>query len=284
MPSHDYEQYSETARTYDTTRRPVGLEVILRALAMSAHPLQAQTILDGGCGTGNYLAALHPQLGRLHGLDCHQAMLTHAHRKLAGTTTIYLVQGDLECLPYRDAVFDGMLCNQVLHHLRHETGTRRWRSLRHCFREAARVLRPGGVLVVNTSSPRQLRDGFWWADLIPEAVHQVAQRFPPLADVDALLQEAGFARAVCVPLLADVLQGPQYLNSYGPFSKTYRDGDSTWALVTSVQFQRALARLHALHTTGGIASYLAQREHLRHQVGQTTCLIARKATAPPACL
>ena len=282
VTSHDYEQYSETARAYDTTRRPVGQEVILRALATSSQPLQAQTILDGGCGTGHYLTALRPQLGVLHGMDCHWAMLTQARRKLSGTTAVHLVQGDLECLPYRDAMFDGMMCNQVLHHLRQETGTRRWLSLRHLFHEASRVMRAGGVLVVNTSSPQQLRDGFWWADLIPEAVHRVAQYFPTLADLDTLLQTAGFAHTACVPLLEDVLQGRQYLNPYGPFSKTYRDGDSTWSLTTTAQLQRALARLHAMHDTGSIWSYLQQREHLRHQVGQTTCIIARKATAPPA--
>jgi ubiquinone/menaquinone biosynthesis C-methylase UbiE len=277
----EYENYSATSHVYDVTRQPVGVTTILRALATSPHALLTQTILDGGCGTGNYLAAMYSQIGTLHGLDLNHGMLTQARQKLAGVASVHLLHGSLECLPYRTASFDGMMCNQVVHHLSFVAGTMPFVGLRRLLGEAARVLRAEGLLVFNTSSHRQVQDGFWWADLIPEAVSRVRQRLPTLADFYKLLHEAGFVDTTCEVLHAEVLQGPQYLDPMGPFSSTYRQGDSTWSLATSAELQRALARLQALHETGEIMSYLQQREYLRQQVGQTTCVLARKTTARP---
>ena len=46
--SIEYESYNETSKTYDDTRSPVGVEVILGCFALSPRPLYEQTILDGG--------------------------------------------------------------------------------------------------------------------------------------------------------------------------------------------------------------------------------------------
>ena len=40
---------------------------------------------------------------------------------------------------------------------------------RAAIREFARVLKPGGVLVINTSATNQCREGFWFYHLVPEA-------------------------------------------------------------------------------------------------------------------
>jgi hypothetical protein len=142
--------------------------------------------------------------------------------------------------------------------------------------EAYRVLRPEGILVCNTSSHRQLRDGFWWADLIPEAVTRIARRFPTLDYLHSLLEAVGFRFGGIIVPLHEVLQGNKYLDPQGPLDKAYRDGDSTWSLTTEEELQNALARLQVMHDDGSIASYLQQREQLRYEIGQTTCVFARK--------
>jgi len=91
-----------------------------------------------------------------------------------------------------------------------------------------------------------------------------------------MLEEVGFCCEEPIVLVDEVLQGKGYLDPHGPFSKAYRDGDSTWSLTTAEELQQALARLQAMHNDGSIASYLRQREQLRHRVGQTTCVVARR--------
>src|SRR2546425_8772668 len=73
--STEYENYHETAKAYDDTRSPVGVEIILGCFASSPKALHEQTILDGGCGTGNYITAMQKQIRTMHGLDLNQGML-----------------------------------------------------------------------------------------------------------------------------------------------------------------------------------------------------------------
>ena len=60
-----YENYSKTSASYDTTRPPQGLDVIRAVLSTNTVPLEAQTLLDAGCGTGQYTAALINDVAQL---------------------------------------------------------------------------------------------------------------------------------------------------------------------------------------------------------------------------
>jgi len=77
-----YENYSETAGTYDVYRRTIGVDLMLDALAASARArgLAASDLrlLDAGCGSGNYLAALRPHVRSACGLEFNEAMLRTA--------------------------------------------------------------------------------------------------------------------------------------------------------------------------------------------------------------
>ncbi len=287
LPNHnvrtataEYENYDETSHTYDTTRSPVGLEVILGCFAASLRPLAAQTVLDGGCGTGNYLVALEEKVQAIHGLDLNPNMLEQARKKVCRETAAHLRQGSLESLPYADAMFDGMVCNQVAHHLEAGEGTEQFPHLRRVVEEAYRVLRPGGVFILNTSTRQQVREGFWWAGLIPEAVDKIARRLPPLDLLQSMLDEVGFGPAGIIVPIHEVLQGNKYLDPSGPFRKAYRDGDSTWSLATPAELEHGLARLRAMHEDGSMTAYLEQCENRRHQIGQTTSVFARKEGQP----
>ena len=94
---------------------------------------------DLGCGTGQLVAAVAPYVRRVVGVDREQAMLDAARARLGHATNVSLLRGTLDDLPIDDAALDAALCNLVLHHVAH---------LPPVFTEAARVLRPGGRLVV----------------------------------------------------------------------------------------------------------------------------------------
>ncbi len=82
-----FENYTSTSQNYDLTRQPVGLELIFGALACGSRPLGEQTILDAGCGTGNYLAALAGKVARVEGVELNSGMLETARTKTAQTNS-----------------------------------------------------------------------------------------------------------------------------------------------------------------------------------------------------
>ena len=158
-----YEDYTTKSRYYDKTREPVGTEIAIGCFAHAPVPLDRTVILDAGCGTGNYSQAMLGYVGRIEAVDLNPGMLEVASRKLAQARDeerISFHSGAIDDLPFEDATFDGVMINQVLHHLPDEP-SKGFPAHRRVFREFARVLKPGGVLIVNTCSQEQLRHGYW---------------------------------------------------------------------------------------------------------------------------
>ena len=272
-----FENYQETSKSYDTTRIPIGTEILLGCFASTPHLLSQQIILDGGCGTGNYVDALKGKVASIYGLEFNEGMLMQGKKKFQEDPNIHLTQGNLLDLPYENNYFDGMMCNQVIHHLvPEENNSDKFVLLDRMMKEAYRVLRPQGVLVLNTCSHKQLVDGFWWADLIPEAMNRVAKRFPPLKTIILMLEEVGFHMGGKIIPVDAVLQGNNYLDEEGPLKKAYRDGDSTWSLATKEELEEALARVRKMNAEGSMNQYLERRENLRRYLGQTTFIYAYK--------
>lgn len=102
-------------------------------------------ILDAGCGTGGNLGHLEGA-GRRVGLD-------FAPEALAGCRTrglAELVRGDATALPFADGSFDAALSMSVIYH--------EWvRDPARALAELHRVLRPGGVLVLDVPAYPSLR-------------------------------------------------------------------------------------------------------------------------------
>lgn len=97
-------------------------------------------VLDLGCGTGVLTKALAALGHDVTGVDISQAMLDKIDTSVGRIT---LRQGDVYALPFADASFDGVTTRWVLPHFRD------WPVL---VREAARVLRPGGTMVIEHTS------------------------------------------------------------------------------------------------------------------------------------
>ncbi len=76
---------------------------------------------------------------RVIGVDHSREMLGVARRRLAGRDNVELREGDLEALPIDDAELDAALVALVLHHLADPAAV---------LAEAARVIRPGGRLLI----------------------------------------------------------------------------------------------------------------------------------------
>jgi ubiquinone/menaquinone biosynthesis C-methylase UbiE len=143
-------------------------------------------LLDIGTGTGRVLELLAPHYRQALGLDASKAMLALARSRLAqpGLANCAVRLGDMYRLPLADASFDTAVLQMVLHYAEDPAGS---------VTEAARVLRPGGQLVVIDLAVHE-RD-----DLIAKRAH----RWPGFSDaaIHQLLSGAGLdpGEAVTIP-------------------------------------------------------------------------------------
>jgi SAM-dependent methyltransferase len=142
-------------------------------------------ILDVGCGTGHHLTWLRDRGFDVAGVDGSAEMLAHARSANPG---VELHQADVEHLPFPDGSFDAVLCVEVLRYLS-DPGP--------CLREAARVLRPGGVLLV-TAAPLLSLNGYWLVNRLAAMLPfvrlvQLRQFFTTSARLQRQVRDAGFA-------------------------------------------------------------------------------------------
>ena len=275
MSGSHFEQYDEKAYSYKVNRVPTGLAGIRSGLARCALPMKELRLLDAGCGTGNYLQALSDDVRELVGVDASKGMLASAESKNLPNVTV--CQSTLQDLPLASASFDGAIINFVLHHLDDDAGCDSgFPAVKKALAEIARVLKPGGLLVIQTSSHEQLLDGYWWAEVIPQGMKAYIRRYPTLNFLDEYLRELGFGDVERTPELNEVLQGDDYFDPEGPLRKEYRDADSNWTVVPDGELEEALATLESYRSENTLGDYVQRRDKLRQAIGQMTLLTTFK--------
>jgi len=142
--------FKEHAAEWDRIRRLHAADAAVEAeisAVLADRPFR--TLLDLGTGTGRMLELLGPDIERGLGIDLSLDMLALARARLdrAGLKHCSVRQGDIYDLPLPRDSFDLVIVHQVLHFL--DDGAR-------AIREAARVLRPQGRLLVIDFAPHDL--------------------------------------------------------------------------------------------------------------------------------
>jgi ubiquinone/menaquinone biosynthesis C-methylase UbiE len=156
----------------------------LEALTELARRRPGARILDLGCGGGHVSFGAAPHAGEVVAYDLSTDMLAvvAAAAKERGLRNVNTRQGTAEDLPFEDASFDVVLSRYSAHH---------WRDFAGGLREAARVLKPGGVAgFVDAVAPgTALRDTFFQAiEMLRDPSHV---RDYARAEWEAGLAEAG---------------------------------------------------------------------------------------------
>ena len=155
MPEYDVERgYDGWAASYDQPGNElIQLEQpLVRGLL---DELPDGRVLDAACGTGRHAAYMVGRGREVVGVDSSPAMLERARAKLP---EVELLEGELTRLPLDDASVTGAVCALALSHVP---------ELGPAVAELARVLTPGGRLVI--SNPHPLATGlFGWRAAFPD--------------------------------------------------------------------------------------------------------------------
>lgn len=161
--------------------RGQGKKLRRRAIAL-AHAQPGERVLDVGCGTGTLALEVARRVGgagRVTGIDPSAEQIARARAKAAQRhMSIEFQLGVIERLPFPDQTFDVVFSTLMMHHLPHSLK-------RQGLAEIARVLKPGGRLVIADFTRKQERAG-------------LAARFhageSAIHDLAALVTEASFER------------------------------------------------------------------------------------------
>jgi ubiquinone/menaquinone biosynthesis C-methylase UbiE len=142
-PYRDVAAFDDRARSYDEGwRGRLHHAISNRTAALAAATVAApQRVLDVGCGTGyliRVLAGHYPRAQELAGIDAASNMIQAAN-SLTDDERLTFVTGVAEQLPYADASMDLVVSSTSFDH---------WSDQGAGLAECARVLRPGGHLVL----------------------------------------------------------------------------------------------------------------------------------------
>ena len=205
------EMFDRIAPRYELVNRvmTLGLDAGWRRRAVRELQLEpGAQVIDVGCGTGDLCRVLGRARLRAVGIDMAAGMLAKAH------TVAPLVRADALHLPIGDATLDGAVSGFALRNVV---------DIAACFREAARVIRPGGRAVfLEVSEPpnpvvRRLH-ALYFRRVVPMVGGLLSDRrayeylpastayLPVPAELLRLLTDAGFVRCRRVQLGAGAAQ------------------------------------------------------------------------------
>jgi len=143
MSSKPY--FDQVAEQWDTLRQGFFSEAIRDQALHAAGVRPGQLAADVGAGSGFITEGLVALGAHVIAVDESEAMLAALQRRLPDAEGVEVRVGEAEALPIEDASVDCAFANMVLHHVEHPAAA---------LAEMARILKPGGVLVVTDLDER----------------------------------------------------------------------------------------------------------------------------------
>lgn len=175
--------YDQIATKYSQHRR-IHPEVLKNLIETSGIDCEA-TVLEVGCGTGNYSLAISKLTGcTCWGIDPSTAMLALARSR---STAVNFQPGQAETLDFPAGYFDLVFSVDVIHHVRDRA---------RYFQEAYQVLKLGGQICTVTDSEWIIRHRQPLSVYFPETVDLELKRYPAIARLRELMAAAGFNHIV----------------------------------------------------------------------------------------
>ena len=251
--------YDKISEIYDVSRG-ANIETVhklVRLLGVDSSSL----LLDLGCGTGNYTAALQKVAKMLIGIDISKGMIEQAQAKFP---QLHLICGGVTSLPFDSETFDGAFAIELIHHL----------NKKEIFlKEAHRVLRKGGCLAIHSCSHRQLR-AFWFYQYFPQGLEVDLARIPDSDEITLMLERAGFSNVGIEVCYQDEVVTHETPQSY--LDKNYRDSISTFAFLSEKDIKAGCRKLQEDITSGFVKRLVEQSKSKVATVGGTTIVYGKR--------
>ncbi len=171
------------AKRYDSARRMPAATMRLWLDAITKHvpAREVSTILDVGCGTARFCAAVADKFdARVIGVDPSRAMLAKA-RSNVSDVRVEFREGRAEHLPVGDSSACLIYMSMVYHHIA---------NLRRAGREFKRVLRPGGFACIRNST-KDLLSEVPYLKYFPTTMDINQHRLPWQKDVVNTMRSSG---------------------------------------------------------------------------------------------
>lgn len=305
-----YTNYEKVSQTYDELRHAGHVDTMTNVICgiLRKKPEDVQ-MLEAGCGTGNFsLGFLQNGIGHLTMIDASVGMLERAKQKVKGYVNEVreLKQHRLPTLPFEDETFDCVTLVQVLHHLDtfhlkestnhtnesdmngkddpeancpHAPSSNyraKYPNLVRCIQEAYRVLKPNGVLMIDTSFEHNI--DAHWISLAPKAANIFKQAFMPGNDLVELLQTENYKEVFFTSLPSNsCTRTGLYDNPELIFDENWRKSLSEWSFIERTgELAGVLDLVKKKKDMGQLEQFAWDMNKKFRLVGETTTVFAQK--------
>ncbi|MCX4364293.1 MAG: class I SAM-dependent methyltransferase [Bacilli bacterium] len=164
--NHYSKYYEKIGENYNKLRLDAHNDMENVVNIIKAYVDKKATILDIGCGTGKYGELLEKENYKVIGIDKSEIQIIQAK------SLIEAYVGDATFLPFPDASFDACTMIIMLQQLNDEERLK-------AFKEAYRVLKPHGILIIKTCSHEDLQVRFT-AQFFPKTLEIDKKRYPDI--------------------------------------------------------------------------------------------------------
>ncbi len=224
--------YGNQAAAYEETRAVEPL--VYSTLCSLLSPEKSDTVLDFGCGTGNYLKKLILDFEiKAYGIEPSSAMRKIATEKLGETS---ILRGDHLSIPFPELYFNKIYCTDVIHHVR---------QLDAFFLNLIWVAKTGARLCICTESPPQLAEKYW-IKYFPDALAVDLERFHSVNSIILAGENSGWTYSKSV--LTEEEQIAPISSSF--LKRVEKKTLSVFHLIADESFKLGLARMKADYHAG----------------------------------
>jgi ubiquinone/menaquinone biosynthesis C-methylase UbiE len=271
-----YCNYNDTFISYDQNRQPNGLDEILHIFKQNRIPVEEQVVLEGGFGTGAYIDHIRHHIKEIYGVEGSEQGYEETQQKIGDAKNVHLEIGNILGLSFSDDFFDAYMVNQVLHHLDTESS---YPNLTLFLKESGRVIKPGGVLTINTNSQEQLNphSGVYWNyKYIEKAALAMRARYISISRLLSRLWELGFTDIKTTIPSGNLFQEQYYHDPKVAMDIDFQKADSIYCFCSKKQINKANALILSGIDDGSIHQQMEHAATRAKKIGEAVIISARK--------
>ncbi len=270
-----YCNYNDSFVYYDQNRQPNGLEEIFHSFERTQIPVEEQVVLEGGFGTGAYIDQIRHHVKEIFGVEGSEQGYEETKQKIGDAKNVRLEIGNILDLSFSDDFFDAYMVNQVLHHLDTEPS---YPNLTLFLKESRRVIKPGGVLTINTSSQEQLNPNsgvYWNYKYIEKAALAMQARFIPVPELLSRLGELGFADIKTTIPSGKLFHEQYYSDPRLALETDFQKADSVYCFCSEKQMNEANTLIRSSIDDRSVHQHMEQAAKQAEKIGEAVIVSAR---------